>query len=85
MLVHIDWHYYRLLDILAGRKGRSGISQKIRGSVLLNGERRPPNFKLITGYVVQVSISCIIMVDIRPTSTISPDPLFVSRSSIGDP
>ena len=40
-----------LLDILAGRKGKSGIS----GQVLINGEAQPDNFKCISGYVVQVS------------------------------
>ena len=42
----------RLLDILADRKGRKGIS----GSVLVKGKRRPKNFKCISGYVVQVGI-----------------------------
>lgn len=41
---------YRLLDILAGRKSKSGLS----GIVLVNGDRQPNNFKCISGYVVQV-------------------------------
>ena len=40
----------RLLDILAGRKSKSGL----RGIVLVNGDRQPKNFKCISGYVVQV-------------------------------
>ena len=39
-----------LLDILAGRKDMSGM----RGTVLVNGDRQPKNFKCIAGYVVQV-------------------------------
>ena len=41
---------FRLLDILADRKGRKGIG----GVVLVNGERQPKNFKCMSGYVVQV-------------------------------
>ena len=41
---------YSLLDVLAGRNDPSGLS----GTVLVNGERQPNNFKCITGYVVQV-------------------------------
>jgi ATP-binding cassette subfamily G (WHITE) protein 2 len=40
-----------LLDVLADRKGRRGPS----GDVLINGSRRPKNFKCVSGYVVQVS------------------------------
>ena len=39
-----------MLDILAGRKRKSGLS----GIVLVNGDRQPKNFKCISGYVVQV-------------------------------
>lgn len=42
--------HYRLLDILADRKGRKGIS----GKVLINGQRQPDNFKCACGYVIQV-------------------------------
>ncbi|XP_064405231.1 broad substrate specificity ATP-binding cassette transporter ABCG2-like isoform X2 [Halichondria panicea] len=45
-----------LLDILAKRKGTSGLSQTITGSVLLNGEHLPGDFNLRTGYVVQEDI-----------------------------
>jgi ATP-binding cassette subfamily G (WHITE) protein 2 len=38
-----------LLDVLADRKGRRGPS----GDVLINGSRRPKNFKCVSGYVVQ--------------------------------
>ena len=41
-----------LLDILAGRKDRSGLT----GNVLVNGEHQPNNFKCISGYVVQVRL-----------------------------
>ena len=40
-----------LLDILAARKGKRGIT----GTVLINGQRQPDNFKCMSGYVVQVS------------------------------
>ena len=39
-----------LLDVLADRKGKSGLS----GDVLVNGRTRPKNFKCVCGYVVQV-------------------------------
>ncbi|XP_064405232.1 broad substrate specificity ATP-binding cassette transporter ABCG2-like [Halichondria panicea] len=45
-----------LLDVLAKRKGTSGLSQTITGSVLLNGEHLPSDFNLRTGYVVQEDI-----------------------------
>jgi len=38
-----------LLDILADRKDKSGLS----GTVLINGRRKPPNYKCAVGYVVQ--------------------------------
>ncbi|XP_072351365.1 broad substrate specificity ATP-binding cassette transporter ABCG2 isoform X1 [Scyliorhinus torazame] len=38
-----------LLDILAGRKDPSGL----KGEVLIDGAPQPPNFKCISGYVVQ--------------------------------
>ena len=41
---------FRLLDLLADRKDKSGRS----GKVLINGQRRQPNYKNIVGYVVQV-------------------------------
>ena len=44
-------YFYSLLDILAGRKDRSGLV----GQVMINGEHQPRNFKCISGYVVQVS------------------------------
>lgn len=39
----------RLLDILAARKDPGGLD----GQVLINGHPQPPNFRLISGYVVQ--------------------------------
>lgn len=39
-----------LLDILAGRKDSSHLS----GTVLVNGNLQPENFKCVSGYVVQV-------------------------------
>ena len=42
--------FLSLLDILAGRKGKKGIS----GCILINGKRQPDNFKCASGYVVQV-------------------------------
>ena len=35
---------------MADRKGKKGVA----GTVLVNGKRRPKNFKCISGYVVQV-------------------------------
>lgn len=42
---------FRFLDILAARKDPSGLS----GEVLIDGAPQPPNFKCLSGYVVQVS------------------------------
>ena len=42
--------FLSLLDILAGRKDKKGIS----GRILINGKRQPDNFKCASGYVVQV-------------------------------
>ena len=41
----------RLLDVLAQRKDPRGLKN---GVVLLNGERPPADFRLMSGYVVQV-------------------------------
>lgn len=38
-----------LLDFLAGRKGKAGFT----GTILVNGQKLPQNFKNISGYVVQ--------------------------------
>ena len=43
--------FCRLLDILAGRKYKSGLT----GQVLVNGQQQPSNFKCISGYVQQVN------------------------------
>ncbi|XP_043097203.1 broad substrate specificity ATP-binding cassette transporter ABCG2d [Puntigrus tetrazona] len=40
------------LDILAARKDPAGLS----GEVLINGSQQPPNFKCLSGYVVQDDI-----------------------------
>ena len=42
----------RLLDVLADRKAKRGLS----GHVLINGRRQPHNFKCGSAYVVQVCI-----------------------------
>ncbi|KAL8186749.1 UNVERIFIED_CONTAM: hypothetical protein K2H54_007161 [Gekko kuhli] len=42
-----------LLDVLAARKDPAGLS----GDVLIDGALQPPNFKCISGYVVQVRVS----------------------------
>jgi len=42
---------YRLLDVLADRKAKKGLS----GHVLINGRRQPHNFKCASAYVIQVS------------------------------
>lgn len=41
---------FRFLDILAARKDPAGLS----GEVLIDGASQPPNFKCLSGYVVQV-------------------------------
>ena len=41
-----------LLDVLAGRKDRKGVN----GVVLVDGRPQPPNFKCLSGYVVQVKL-----------------------------
>ena len=38
------------LDVLAARKDPSGLS----GEVMIDGAPQPPNFKCLSGYVVQV-------------------------------
>ena len=40
----------RFLDVLAARKDPTGLS----GEVLIDGAPQPPNFKCLSGYVVQV-------------------------------
>ena len=42
--------FFRLLDVLADRKAKKGLS----GHVLINGRRQPDNFKCTSAYVVQV-------------------------------
>lgn len=41
----------RFLDVLAARKDPAGLS----GQVLVDRAPQPPNFKCLSGYVVQVS------------------------------
>lgn len=43
--------FFRFLDVLAARKDPSGLM----GKVLIDGAPQPPNFKCLSGYVVQVS------------------------------
>lgn len=45
-----DWSSFRFLDILAARKDPAGLM----GEVLVDGAPQPPNFKCLSGYVVQV-------------------------------
>ena len=52
--------FHSLLDILAGRKDKRFLT----GDVLINGERQPNNFKLVSGYVVQVS--CVYLAYFMP-------------------
>lgn len=42
--------FFRFLDVLAARKDPSGLM----GQVLIDGAPQPPNFKCLSGYVVQV-------------------------------
>lgn len=44
----------RFLDILAARKDPAGLL----GEVLVDRAPQPPNFKCLSGYVVQVPDSC---------------------------
>lgn len=46
-----SFFFWRFLDILAARKDPSGVS----GEVLVDRAPQPPNFKCLSGYVVQVS------------------------------
>jgi len=50
--IHLAVYIYisRLLDVLADRKAKKGLS----GHVLINGRRQPHNFKCASAYVVQV-------------------------------
>ena len=50
-LVNTLDNVYRLLDVLADRKAKKGLS----GHVLINGKRQSHNFKCASAYVVQVS------------------------------
>ena len=54
IVLHIVYTLFRLLDILADRKSRSRLS----GTVLVNGQHQPKNFKCMNGYVVQVLSLC---------------------------
>lgn len=47
----------RFLDILAARKDPAGLS----GEVLVDRAPQPPNFKCLSGYVVQVPDSCSVI------------------------
>lgn len=49
-MVKPDWFSFRFLDILAARKDPAGLM----GVVLIDGAPQPPNFKCLSGYVVQV-------------------------------
>ena len=56
--VHVPVYEFclcRLLDILADRKDKSGLS----GTVLIDGKRKQHNFKCLVGYVVQVSTTML--------------------------
>uniref|UniRef100_A0A4W6BLW7 ATP-binding cassette, sub-family G (WHITE), member 2a n=1 Tax=Lates calcarifer TaxID=8187 RepID=A0A4W6BLW7_LATCA len=48
-LVNGNGSLFRFLDVLAARKDPAGLS----GEVLINGAPQPPNFKCLSGYVVQ--------------------------------
>ena len=43
--------YNRMLDTLAGKKDKHCIT----GALLMDGKKLPENFKLLSGYVVQVN------------------------------
>lgn len=48
-LINIFNFIYRLLDVLAGRKEKQGLS----GTILIDGREQPENFKCMSGYVLQ--------------------------------
>ena len=50
-LLFPNYMIFRLLDVLAQRKDPFGLKD---GLVLLNGEKPPNDFRLMSGYVVQV-------------------------------
>jgi len=51
------WHaaYNRLLDALAGRTEPSDV----KGTIFVDGQRPPSNFKFMTGYVIQVMLRAL--------------------------
>lgn len=49
----------RLLDVLAGRKDKIGLS----GHVLVDGATQPVNFKCMSGYVIQVRFVVVISIN----------------------
>jgi len=49
---------YRMLDALAGRTEPSNV----KGTILVDGQRPPSNFKFMTGYVVQVTTMLVVVV-----------------------
>jgi len=58
--------YFRLLDVLADRKAKGGLS----GHVLINGQRQPHNFKCASAYVVQVYTSVCMYVCMYVCATV---------------
>lgn len=66
MLRFMHGFFYRLLDILAGRKDPAGL----RGTLLLDGSPPPENFKCMVGYVVQVCSYKIFYVNEDTTSNL---------------
>ena len=51
---------YRMLDALAGRTEPSNV----KGTILVDGQRPPSNFKFMTGYVVQVTTMLVVLIAI---------------------
>ncbi len=64
-----------LLDVLAARKDASGLS----GKVLIDGKNQPSNFRLISGYVVQVCVSFIQELEIFSTTSLAVVPSHISN------
>ena len=49
---------HRMLDALADRTESSNV----KGTILVDGQKRPSGFKFMTGYVVQVTITTTVVV-----------------------
>lgn len=54
----INFNVARTLDMLADRKDTTLMT----GDIMVNGAKKPSNFRRMTGYVVQVINKCVVVV-----------------------